>query len=221
MTINPRKKQKQLAKKAAKASAKAKAMRASAAQRVALASGFPLSAPIWPIHEALISESVQNNLQGTVILARKSGESIAIAVFLVDIGCMGIKSAFGRCIGAAAYSDFLQKFRTSENFFAARPECVRKLVEGALAYAEDLGFSADADYHRIKALFGDIDVAACEEEFQFGKGGKPFYVPGPDDSRGRIRSVMNRLSSRCGGPDGFAYMIPSPAFDDDFMDSDE
>jgi len=221
MTINQRRRQKQLAKKAAKASAKAKASRASRAQKAAMTSGFPLSVPAWPIHEALISESVQHINQGTVILSRKYGESIAVAVFLVDTGCMGIKDAFGRLMGAAAYSDFLAKFRTSENFIASRPECLRKLVEEALAYAEDLGFSPDPDYHRVKSLFGDIDSDVCTQEFEFGKDGKPFYVSGPNDSPGRIRAIMKQLSDRCGGPDGFHYMIAPPGFQDDFIDYEE
>jgi hypothetical protein len=221
MTINARKKQKQLAKKAAKASARAKATRASEAQRTSLVSGFPPSAPTWPIYEALISESIQSNLQGTAILARKSGESIAIAVFLVDTGCMGIKSAFGRLMDVSAYNAFLEKFGRSENFFKAQPEYLRKLVEEALAYAEDLGFSPDPDYHRAQKLFGDIDAEACAEEFEFGKDGKPFYVPSHDDSPGRIRSITKRLTIKCGGPDGFHFIIPSPDFDDDFMDPEE
>ena len=221
MTINPRRRQKQLARKAAKAGAKAKASRASRAQKAAMTSGFPLLVPAWPIHEALISESVQNINQGTVILSRKSGESIGVAVFLVDTGCMGIKSAFGRLMGVAAYSDFLAKFRTSENFIASRPECLRKLVEGALAYAEDLGFSPDPDYHRVKILFGDIDSGVCAQEFQFGKDGKPFYISSPSDRPGRVRAIMKQLSDRCGGPDGFHFMVASPGLQDDFIDYEE
>jgi hypothetical protein len=186
-----------------------------------MTSGFPLSAPTWPIYEALISESVQNINQGTVILSRRSGESIAVAVFLVDTGCMGIKSAFGRVIEASAYGDFLAKFRTSENFIASRPQCLRKLVEEALAYAEDLGFSPDPDYHRAKMLFGDIDSDACAQEFEFGKDGKPFYVSSPNDSPGPGRAILKQLSDRCGGPDGFHFMIASPGFHDDFIDREE
>ncbi|MBN1569787.1 MAG: hypothetical protein JXA73_18220 [Acidobacteria bacterium] len=221
MTINPRRRQKQLARKAAKAKAKAKAIRASGAQRTAMAAGFPPSAPDWPIYEALISESIESINQGTVILSRRSGESVAVAAFLVDTGCMGIKSAIGRLMQADDYGGFLARFSTSERFNVSRPECLRKLVEGALAYAEDLGFSPDPDYHRVKRLFGDIDSDLCAQEFEFGKDGKPFYVSGPDDSPGRVRAIMKQLSEKCGGPDGFHCMVASPDFDDDFIDYEE
>jgi hypothetical protein len=221
MAIDRRKRQRQLARKAAKASAKAKAIRASEARRSKMVSGFPLSAQTWPIHEALISEAFQKTRLGTAILSRKSGESIAVAVFLVDTGCLGIKSSFGRLMRTETYGDFLKKFHTSESFAQARPECLRKLVEGALAYAEDLGFSPDPDYHWVKALFGDIDSNICTKEFEFGEEGKPFYVSGPNDSPARIRAVMEQLTQRCGGPEGFHCMIASPGFHDDFMEPEE
>jgi hypothetical protein len=94
-------------------------------------------------------------------------------------------------------------------------------IEGALAYAADLGFSPDPDYYRVKALFGDIDSSACTQEFEFGEDGKPYYVSGPNDSPTHIRAVMKQLSLRCGGPEGFHFMIASPGFHDDFMDPEE
>ena len=221
MAINQRKRQRQLARKAAQASAKAKATRASATRRAVAALGFPLSARTWPVHEALISDAIQKTRQGTVILSRKSGESIAVAVFLVDTGCMGIKSAFGGSMQAAAYGDFLARFRVGENFVQVRPECLRKLIEGALAYAANLGFLPDPDYHSAKALFGDLDSSDCVQEFDFGENGKPFYVSGPNDSPARIRAVMKQLSRKCGGPEGFHFMIASPSgFSDDFMETE-
>lgn len=94
-------------------------------------------------------------------------------------------------------------------------------VEGAFAYAEDLGFSPDPDYHWVNALFGDIDSNICTQEFEFGEEGKPYYVSGPNDSPARIRAVMEQLTRRCGGPDGFHFMMASPGFQDDFKDPEE
>ena len=222
MAINQRKRQRQIAMKAAQASARGKAMRASAARRALANLDFHPSARTWPVHEALISDAIRTNRQGTVILSRKLGESVAVALFLVDTGCMGIKSAFCRMMSTAAYADFLARFRGSENLIQARPECLRKLVEGALAYAANLGFSPDPDYHSTKTLFGDLDSGACPREFEFGENGKPLYVSGPNDTPARIRSVMKTLSRKCGGPNGFHFVIASPSgFPGDFMDPEE
>jgi len=222
MAINQRKRQKQLARKAAQASARVKAMRTSAARRGVATLDFHPSAGTWPIHEALISDAIRTVRQGTVILTRKSGESIAVALFLVDTGCMGIKSAFCRTMSTAAYADFVAGFRGRENLVQASPECLRKLVEGALAYAANLGFQPDPDYYSAKTLFGDLDPGGCSREIEFGENGKPFYVSGPNDTPARIRSIMKQLSRKCGGPDGFHFMIASPSgFPGDFMDPEE
>ncbi len=222
MALNQRKRQKQLAHKAAQASRKAKAMRASATRRAISAPGFPLSARTWPVHEALVSDAILKSKQGTVILSRKSGESIAVAAFLVDTGCMGIKSAFVCLIRTSAYRNFLARFHDNENFVQVGPECARKLVEGALAYAANLGFSPDPDYHSAKELFGDLDSRNCDQEFEFGENGKPLYVSGPNDTPARIRAVMNQLSRKCGGPEGFHFIIASPSgFVDDFVDPEK
>jgi hypothetical protein len=70
-------------------------------------------------------------------------------------------------------------------------------------------------------LFGDIDSDVCTQEFVFGKDGKPFYVSSPNDSPGRVRAIMKQLGDRCGGPDGFHFMIASPKFRDDSMEYEE
>ncbi len=222
MAINQRKRQKQLARKAAQASAQRKALRTSSTRGSAANSGFPLAAPAWPVYEALVSESIRNLQQGSVILARRSGDSIAVAVLLVDVGCMGVKSAFGRTMHVTAYAGFVARFREREDFVQTRAECLRKLVEGAVAYAANLGFSPDLDYHTARALFGEIDSGGCDQEFEYGRDGKPFYVAGPDDSSAYIQSVMEKLSRKCGGPAGFHYVIPSPSGGrDDFPEAAE
>jgi len=76
-------------------------------------------------------------------LARKSGASIAVAFCLVEVGCLGVKSAFGRVMNASGYSAYLDRFCEHEKLVRAEAACVRKLVEGAAAYAADLGFSPD------------------------------------------------------------------------------
>lgn len=222
MAINQRKRQRQQARKAAQASARAKAVRTSATRRGVATPNIHPSARTWPVHEALISDAILTIRQGTVILSRKSGESIAVVLFLVDTGCMGIKSAFWRTLSPAAYADLVAGFRGRENLVQARPECLRKLVEGALAYAANLGFQPDPDYYSAKTLFGDLDPGACSLEFEFGENGKPLYVSGPNDTPARIRSIMKQLSRKCGGPDGFHFMTASPyGFPGDFMDPEE
>jgi len=221
MALNQRRRQKQLARKAAQASARAKALRAGGARRVEAGGSFHPASPAWPVHDAWISDAIRKMRQGTVILSRKLGDAVTVAVFLVDVGCMGVKSAFGRSMHVSTYAEFLERFRGREDLIGSGPACVRKLVEGAVSYASDLGFPPDPDYRRVRALFGDIDPLECAREFEFGDNGKPSYVSGPYDSPARVRSVMEQLRRKC-GPDGFHFMVASPeAFGDDLGDLDE
>ena len=86
------------------------------------------------------------------------------------------------------------------------PAYARKLVEWAVAYARDLGFDPHVDYRIAKAIFGDVDAAACPVKFAFGQDDKPFYVSGPHDSLSMQRRIVTQLERRC-GTDGFHFII--------------
>jgi hypothetical protein len=99
------------------------------------------------------------------------------------------------------------------------PAAVRKLVEGAVAYARGFGFAPHPDYYKACPIFGDIDAAACTEQFEFGKDGKPFFIAGPNETPERCRRIMQILERSC-GPGGSTFLIPmdpnDPALRDAF-----
>ena len=59
-------------------------------------------------------------------------------------------------------------------------------------------------FAKAEALFGEIPMAT--KTFSFGKDGKPFFMSGPNDSRTRIRNIMDKLVKSV-GPDGFDYIV--------------
>ena len=61
-------------------------------------------------------------------------------------------------------------------------------------------------------LFGDVDPAASEARFEFGKDGKPFFIAGPRDTPARCKQILTTLANTC-GPDGFHYLIPVSPFE--------
>ena len=217
MPRDPKKRQKQLTKKAAKRraalAAREAGTRASAgssdARQVALAAKFP-------IYECLVPELLFEIGIGNVIVTRTMLHgNVASALFLVDVFCLGIKDVFFAVLSHAAYADRLVELKQRESFNIIRPTCARKLVEGAEAYARDLGFSPHPDYHVAKKIFGEIDAQACPMSFEFGKDGKPFFVAGPYDTPARCQTIMDTLMVRC-GPDGFHYLMEiGRPFDED------
>ncbi|HKY03690.1 MAG TPA: hypothetical protein VJQ56_02305, partial [Blastocatellia bacterium] len=143
--------------------------------------------------------------------------------FLLDVFCLGVKNAFFRIMSEWEYETTLRSLKRQEDFEIMSAECVRKLVEDAVDYAKDLGFSPHSDYLLAGKIFGDIDKSACQMSFAFGQDGKPTYISGPYDSPAKSRRIINTLTERC-GPDGFHYLMmigsPSGDFDEEFDEED-
>ena len=52
----------------------------------------------WPLHEILLTEDwdAEGNLVQILVARQSSQGQIVVGVFLVDLGCLGVKSAFVR-----------------------------------------------------------------------------------------------------------------------------
>lgn len=79
-----------------------------------------------------------------------------------------------------------------------KPECLRKLVEGAVQYAADLGLQPHADYRAARMIFGDIRTDECTEEFEYGKDGKPVFIMGPRDNPAECQRIFQAIENRIG-----------------------
>lgn len=162
----------------------------------------------WPLHECLLPQEWQKEgaiLQ--ILVARRSPwGQIATGSFLVDLGCLGVKSAFGRVFNTR------QEYRELRDGMIARQDLIQadlnlaaKIIREAIAYAQDLGFKPDPDYRDAMPVLGDADPDACDEPIPLGgKDGKPFFIAGPYDNVDRITAKLRRKL----GPDGFHFLFP-------------
>lgn len=200
MGIDERRRQKKLAKKAAE-------RKARQAERKSLVMGGAAAVVArFPIGDCLVPTGLFEEGIGHVVLTRllPHGE-IAVAGFLVDTYCLGVKNALYRVLSAAEYDYYREKIEANTPLERVHPSCLRKLVEGAVQYARDLGLAPHPDYARAAQLFGDIDAAACPVRYVYGKDGQPFYVNGPYESAAQSRKIIDTLTRRLGS-DGFRYM---------------
>lgn len=225
MALDQKKRQKKRAKKAAKRKAVVAAKRAAGGFSGFLAGARSIAlATSAPIHECLMPEEMFEAGMGTVIVSRSMPDSrIGASFFLLDVFCLGIKNAYFMAMSREAYDYRLGTVEQNETLTPIHPTCARKLVEGAEAYARDLGFSPHPDYQLAKRIFGDIDAVACPTSFTFGKDGKPFFITGPNDTPARIEKIIVTLTKRC-GPDGFHYMVGMGGeldFDDEEFEVDD
>jgi hypothetical protein len=129
-------------------------------------------------------------------------------MFLVDAYCLGVKDVFFNILPRAIYDkqiyDHLLDLGPVKHI---TPECVRNLVESAVAYAEFLELPPHADYRVGKLIFGDISAELCPEKFVFGQDGKPFFCAGPHDDMARCQHIIRTLERVC-GPGGYHYIMP-------------
>ncbi|WP_291991828.1 hypothetical protein [Candidatus Accumulibacter sp. ACC003] len=158
-------------------------------------------AALLPIHAALVTRDLFAKGIGMVVLARAlANGDVALAAFIVDVYCLGVKSARFSVVSPDQWAALVQPFDLED----LDPACLRQLIEGAVAYARDLGFAAPAEYAAAAALFGNIDAAACPRHYTYGKDGKPLYVSGAEDTPAQSQHILETLSRRLGAQ-GFHF----------------
>ena len=143
---------------------------------------------------------------GTGVIARElPNGKVALAVFLLDLSCLGIKDAFA--IGASEFESrpdaAVQPKNGSQSRVAFVFEEARPRTGSVVA---EHRFRAHADHREAKPLLEGINADECDEQFTFGKGGKPMYINGPRDTPVKIRRVLETLKRTC-GERGFDHVL--------------
>jgi hypothetical protein len=213
-----KRRQKALQRKAAKRKQK----RASSKPRLTGGRALLRAAGHWPLHECLLTKEWQEEGAVTQILVARRSPSgqIAVGVFLVDLSCLGVKSAFGRPLHTMQeYRELRDGMKANQDMIKADINLVAKIIHEAIAYADELGFKPDPDYRDAMLLLGDANPDACEVAIPLGgKDGKPFFVAGPYDN---VDQIMSKLTRKL-GPDGFTYIVPIGGDEEVFLlDEDE
>ena len=162
----------------------------------------------WPLHECLLTKEWQEEGAITqIMVARRSPQrQIAIGTFLVDLGCLGVKSAFGRIFDTRReYRQWRRGMMAHQDIVKADLNLVAKIIREGIAYAKDLGFRPDPDYRDAMLVLGDADPDACDVPIPLGgKDGKPLFIAGPYDD---VDHIMAKLTRKL-GPDGFHFLVP-------------
>ncbi len=212
MTKDEKARQKSLQRRAAKQ----KQRKVQSSRAVAHASPGPVdhasqaalkAATAWPLHECLISRDWQREGELVQILvARQSPTgSLAAGVFLVDLGCLGVKSAFASLFRSLAeYETLRQRLMSTQALVQGDLNTAAKIIREGIAYARQLGFEPDPDYREASLLLAGADADASDARIPLGRDGKSFFVAGPHDNAKKIIAQL----SRAVGPGNFEYIVP-------------
>jgi hypothetical protein len=128
-----------------------------------------------------------------------------VAGFLLDVWCLGVKSALPpEPMTASGLAEHRHAYFSAFAGHVQVPaEVARALVFGAAAYARGLGFDPEADFDAAADVLGE---PVGPYPIGFGKDGKPFYVNGPyDDPEAIVRTLRRAV-----GDDGFHYTVAFP-----------
>ena len=192
--------------------AKRNAVVAAKKKEQAAASLFPThqaraAASVFGVSYCMVTEGIFDIGIGYVVLGRTiSPAKVATGVFLVDVYCLGVKNAYYAERTHEQLREMIDRITGDDPIVDIAPECARKIVDGAIAYGKEFGFTPHADYPPAGALFGVIDAGACPAEYEFGKDGKPFYVSGPNDTPAKIRKIIHTLTTKV-GEGNFDFMV--------------
>lgn len=209
MALDARRRQKKAEKRKAKERAKHKELARRKTEDVGQRLANVASAPI--LHCLTTQELWDDGIAQVLVSRELANGYVAFASFLVDRFCRGVKDAFCGFMAKSEYTErFYDEVRRRFEVVALKPAAARQLIEGAVDYAKAHGLSPHPDYARARQIFGDIDPAASDHEFEFGKDGKPFFVPGPHDGPARCASIVGILEQHL-GQTGFNYVMAVPA----------
>lgn len=183
--------QKRLAKQKAKRSEK----RAAINRRESKDPSIRLQgAERWPVVQAFMGSRIWADGLGSLVIARQeSAGQLVFGVFLVDVNCLGVKNAFWRAGSQASLRELIGRMEETQEMSPVAPECLVKLVKGAVEYARSFGFLPHPDYRHAAMLLEGIDPATCRHDFTFGRDGKPYYVQGPNESFSEVENIMMRV----------------------------
>ncbi len=164
-----------------------------------------------PLKSCLINASAAQHLLGVasgdgfkdepsgmaqIIIARQDRSQLEVCSFLIDYWCLGLKNALGpRKLSSDKFVSLARdSFHTfNEPGVEITLEQAWAVIDGAIAYADKLGFSPHEDFEQAKAILGKPPEQMLSVEC--GKDGKPCYFSGPYDD---AQAIMQQLTKAVG-----------------------
>lgn len=131
----------------------------------------------------------EDGIASMFVLLRAPGGGHALAAFLVDIWCMGIKDAWGRLdITPTEYSqNVIGMIPPEVGIGPTDIETIQRIVAGGIRFAQQNGFRLPPRYERWTAMLGDIGNTDEADLSDFGvEDGKLRYVGNLEDLSRRL-----------------------------------
>jgi len=172
-------------------------------------------------YEAFISKDWRNSSIANVVVARIDDDGGASAgFFLVDHFCLGVRDAIllDNLTEGELRNTIEERFPEGA-MERMHPAWAKKFIEGAVDYAENLGFSPHDDYRMARHALSGIDTEVCTETFVYGDNGRPHFMQDDMDDEDSVARILAVLDKRL-GPDGYEHTVCDDAIADALEDPD-
>lgn len=152
----------------------------------------------YPVFECLINDSWRERGLAHILLSRQQPDgNIAFGVYLVDIFCLGLKNTFCNVnFPIWKYERRVKEGLSQHEHLVDCPVALaHQIIYGAIDYAAELGFGPQKDFKMSKYILDARSTLKDTEGVEFGKNGKPFFIPGSDDN---AKLIVKKLEERLG-----------------------
>lgn len=140
-----------------------------------------------------------------LVARRSAADEIAAAAFIVDLGCLGVKSALASLLHSTVeYQELRARLSANQPLVNADLDLAAKVIREGMAYAGELGFRPDRDYQLASLLLEGADSDACPIRIPLGRDGRPYFIAGPYDD---VRKITAQLT-RGVGAGNFDTLVP-------------
>jgi hypothetical protein len=164
-----------------------------------------LQAAQAPIRHCFLTESLFDIGMGTLVLARgATRHHLALSSFLIDAFCLGIKDVMFDSLESEVFEMYMDATNAGSPMVSVDPSYARKLLRDLAAWSQSIGFAPHRDFAAVERMFGDVSADASNAVFQFGRAGKPVYIPGPYDTAPLVQRRIEHLRKYL-GDDGFGF----------------
>ena len=161
-----------------------------------------------------VSDDIENMGEGHIIVSRKhTGGRVSLAVYLVDIWCVGVKDTFYRLrLEDYEFKELINTYRLGLR------ECsydeAHNWIYGAVAFAEEAGIEPDKSFKITQYMLEEDDDNIPLIEYKYGKDGKHTLVAHSGLEASRYLPLLEKNL----GKGNFDYILNA---DDDWADEDD
>lgn len=189
----------------------ARAQKSAPRLRVAKRTGLPAIAPGGPPACYVNRYWQEDGMAGAYVLRRLPDGSCAMASFLIDFFCLGLKEAVVHPMMSPRefQSQVLRQLNKQMEIERITPDQLLALVAAAIHHARRNGFRLPLGYERAVALLGDIGDASSADVCAFGIDGVLYYA-------GTRQDLESRLA-----PETLEAFLDRDDVDVEFMEPDE